>query len=237
MMDLLVFLQGEIHQSARMHFSAMASGGGWTIVFATLPLGAGLGMVHALTPGHSKVLLASYLVSSELSVLRGLSVSAVLATTHVLSAVIIALFATELLSRGLADAGRAPLAEWISRGALVLIGLWLAAQALTGKHVHSRHEGTAFGFLAGLIPCPLTLFIMVMASARGIPLAGLGFAAAMLLGIVTTLGAVAALAVMGRASVRTLFARYGASMDVLSRGLAFFGGLLLTVAGFYELVA
>ncbi len=125
MMDWLSGMQGWIHQSVRDQFTAVASAvGDWTAMAAILPLGLVFGMVHALTPGHSKTLLVSYLVGSRLSVLRGIGVSSILAATHVLSAVVIALVATELLSRGLAGAGRAPALEWVSRGVLVMAGLW-----------------------------------------------------------------------------------------------------------------
>ncbi|MFN4230625.1 ABC transporter permease [Parvibaculum sp.] len=236
-MDWLSRTQGWIHQSVRDHLLAFAAGSDWAAFAAIFPLGMLFGMIHALTPGHSKTLLATYLVGSELSLIRGLSVSMVLSAMHVLSAILIALFATGLLSRGMTDAGSVPVAEWVSRGALVLIGLWMAVQAVRGLPVHPRHEGTAFGFLAGLVPCPLTLFVMVMASAKGIPLAGLAFAAAMFAGIATTLAAVASLAITGRTGVKALLARYGAPLDLLSRGLALLGGMLLMATGLYELSA
>ncbi|MBO6633715.1 MAG: ABC transporter permease [Parvibaculum sp.] len=236
-MEWLSGIQGWIHQSVRNEFSAFAAAGDWTAVLAILPLGLVFGMVHALTPGHGKMLLASYLVGSRLSILRGLAVSSILAATHVLSAVVIALVATELLSRGLAGAGRAPALEWVSRGILVMVGLWFLVQAIAGADRHMRHEGAAFGIVAGLVPCPLTLFAMIMASARGVPEAGLGFAAAMVLGIAITLGAVAVLAVAGRAGFAELLARYGAPTARLSRSLTGASGLLLATFGLYELAA
>jgi nickel/cobalt transporter (NicO) family protein len=48
---------------------------------------------------------------------------------------------------------------------------------------HRKHEGEVFGFFAGLIPCPLTLFVMSLATARGAPAAGLVFAVAMMAGV------------------------------------------------------
>ncbi len=95
----------------------------------------------------------------------------------------VAVVATELVSRGVAGAGRAPALEWVSRGVLVMAGLWFLIQAVAGSGHHARHEGAAFGVVAGLVPCPLTLFAMIMASARGVPAAGLGFAGSMMLGI------------------------------------------------------
>jgi nickel/cobalt exporter len=47
------------------------------------------------------------------------------------------------------------------------------------------------GVIAGLVPCPLTLFAIFFALSRGVPEAGLTFAVAMMLGVGLTLGAVA----------------------------------------------
>jgi ABC-type nickel/cobalt efflux system permease component RcnA len=47
-------------------------------------------------------------------------------------------------------------------------------------------------------PCPLTLFAMFLALARGVPEAGLTFALSMMTGVELTLAAVAALVIVGR---------------------------------------
>ena len=43
------------------------------------------------------------------------------------------------------------------------------------------------GVVAGLVPCPLTLFAMVAGISRGVPEAGLTFAVATLFGVAFTL--------------------------------------------------
>ena len=92
-------------------------------LLAVLPFGIAFGAVHALTPGHGKTVLASYLVGSRLAVLRALAVAGALALTHVGSAVVLALAAAPILTRTLGGVGRAPVLEDISRGLLALIGL------------------------------------------------------------------------------------------------------------------
>jgi ABC-type nickel/cobalt efflux system permease component RcnA len=187
--------------------------------------------VHALTPGHSKTLLASYLVGSPYAIVRGLTVSSVLSATHVASAVVIALLAAELLSRTLVGAGRAPAIENISRGLLVLVGFWFVFRAIRGDAHRPKREGVAVGFIAGLVPCPLTLFVMVLALSRGVPEAGLVFAGAMMIGVAITLGAVAVLTILGRATLTVALKRFGASMSMISRGLDGTAGLFLILLG------
>jgi ABC-type nickel/cobalt efflux system permease component RcnA len=235
-MNVLADIQQSIHAAVGSYLGAFASSRDWGALLAILPLGIVFGAVHALTPGHSKTLLASYLVGSRLAFFRGLAVSTVLAATHVMSSVLIALFAVHLLTRTFVGAGRAPLVEDLSRGLLVLIGAWFLVRAIRGYSPHPRHEGVAVGFIAGLIPCPLTLFVMVTALSRDVPVAGLTFAASMFLGIALTLAGVAALAVFGRDAAVNVTLRYGTSVAKAARVLDGIAGLLLILFGLRELL-
>ena len=153
-----------------------------------------------------------------------------------MSSVLIALFAVQLLTRTLGGAGRAPLAEDISRGLLMLVGAWFVVRALRGHTHHPKQEGIAVRFIAGLIPCPLTLFVMVTALARGVPLAGIHVRGRDVLGIALTLGAVAALAVFGRDTAATMMTRHGTSVVTVGRILDGIAGLLLVAFGTRELL-
>ena len=102
-----------------------------------------------------------------------------------------------LVSAALGEVGAAPLMEDISRGLLGVIGLWMLWQGIRRpyQHTHDTEQGIAAGIFAGLIPCPLTLFVMVFATSKGMPEAGLAFAVVMLIGVALTLSTVAAGAV------------------------------------------
>ena len=237
MLELLIRVQGWIHEALIAAMGAFAAGRDWTTLAAMLPMGVLFGAVHALTPGHGKTVLASYLVGSRLAGLRSLAVAAALSLTHVGSAVLIALLALPLLTRTLGGVGRAPSLELLSRGLLALIGLWLLIRALRGhaSHSHDERNGVMVGMVAGLVPCPLTLFAMVLALSRGVPEAGLTFALAMVLGVGLTLGAVALLTVIARGWVVRVSARHGASIAALSRVLDGIAGALLLGAGLHAL--
>src|ERR671913_2321935 len=136
-MDFLVGLQRWINTSITADLSAFAATRDWFALLAVLPMGVAFGAVHALTPGHGKTVLASYLVGSRLAVLRALAVAGALALTHVGSAVVLALAAAPILTRTLGGVGRAPVLEDISRALLALIGLWFVWRAWRGPiHEH-----------------------------------------------------------------------------------------------------
>lgn len=89
-----------------------------------------------------------------------------LTLTHVGGAVLLAVVANTLVTRTIVGAGRAPALETISQVLLCLVGLRLVALAVIGRpHVHGEH--VAAGIVAGLIPCPLTLFLTFYALSLG----------------------------------------------------------------------
>ncbi|WP_435053799.1 hypothetical protein [Mesorhizobium australicum] len=105
---------------------------------AYLPMGILFGAAHALTPGHSRAVLATYLAGSEAKAERGLLVLLTLSFTHVTIAVLISVLSLPLVSIALGSVGRAPLLEDISRGLLGLVGAWMVWRALRQRH----HQNT-----------------------------------------------------------------------------------------------
>ena len=92
------------------------------------------------------------------------------------------------------------------------------------------------GFFAGLIPCPLTLFVMTLAMSRGTPEAGIAFSFAMLFGVAAILGTVAGIAAVARDSFVHLFENHGIAIMRLSKILDIFAGASLMTIAIYELI-
>ena len=234
MLDQLIALQRWIYSALSADLVSFAATRDWFALAAVLPAAILFGAIHALTPGHGKSILASYLLGSRLAALRAFLVAAVLALTHVGSAVLLALLAAPLVTRTLGGVGRAPVLEGISRGLLIGIGVWFIVRAIRGRsHVHG--EGLMVGFVAGLVPCPLTLFAMFFALSRGVPEAGILFAAAMMLGVLATLASVVLVTIVMRDRVVGLAARHGASLQKVSRSLDGAAGALLVAIAAREL--
>jgi ABC-type nickel/cobalt efflux system permease component RcnA len=223
----LIALQREIYLAFADRIGTFAQTGDWTLLAAYLPMGIVFGMVHALTPGHSKAVLATYLTGSAATLPRALVVSLALSFTHVTMSVLIALFSLPLVSVTLGSVGRAPLLEDVSRGLLGLIGLWMLWQAIRGTGHRHAHEGSMVGFMAGLIPCPLTLFVMTFAISRGVPQAGVAFATVMMIGVALVLCAVALVAVLFRQQLLRLLAARPRAVDVVTRAIQITAGLIL----------
>ena len=149
MMAFLIEVQRSIYAALTNDITAYSNSRDLTALLAVLPLGIVFGATHALTPGHSKSVLAAYILGSGLKPSRALLTSVVLSVTHITSAVLLALITNSLVTRSLVGAGRAPSIEWTSRLILVAIGLWLIFRAIRARpacpqrgHRHRFHSGT-----------------------------------------------------------------------------------------------
>ncbi len=107
-MEKLFIVQQWIRDVLVAEFSKYAATPKFSFLVWLVPLGVLFGAVHSLTPGHSKMVLASYVLGSRLTVLRSLTVSIALAFVHVGSAVVLALTTFAIVKVTLGGAGRAP---------------------------------------------------------------------------------------------------------------------------------
>ncbi|MBN8916358.1 MAG: sulfite exporter TauE/SafE family protein [Rhizobiales bacterium] len=166
----------------------------------------GFGMLHALLPGHGKAVLASH-YAGDGRILGALGASAVLILTHVGSAVLLVLGGFAVLRNTIGGAGRAPMLEQASQMLIVLVGLWLLWRAVRPhSHDHDR-SGPALAFVTGLVPCPLTTFIMTYALAHGVLVSGLVLSGTFAVGMIVTVASFPLLAVLLRTRLMPLLAR------------------------------
>ncbi|MBN9012035.1 MAG: ABC transporter permease [Rhizobiales bacterium] len=235
-MQSVIAFQREIYLALSQHIQDFAAGGGWKSFLLYLPAAVAFGAAHGLTPGHGKAILATYMIGSPLGVVRGLAVSVVASFTHVFAAVAIALLALPLVSMTLGGAGKAPLLHNLSRGMLMAIGVWMLYRAIRHRrHQYATGEGPTVGFMAGIVPCPLTLFVMTFAIARGVPQAGVAFACAMMVGIALVLASVSIVAILFRKWLIRIVETKGAYLHGTVRIFEAISGIVLMLIAATEM--
>jgi nickel/cobalt exporter len=184
------------------------AGGDPRAIFTAVIAAVLFGAIHALMPGHGKTVLISYHLGQPGKLRDGIANGAILAVTHVGLAVLLVLAGFAVISKVFALGGRTPQFELASGMMIVAIGSFLLWRSLMSDHHHrSNRDGKTLAFVTGLIPCPLTTFIMSYALARGMLAAGLTVTAAMTVGMIVTIGGVALAASFARDRFAGLLAR------------------------------
>jgi nickel/cobalt exporter len=235
-MQTLISIQQWLYQSMGQGLGDVA-GGSARAVLVAMSAAVLFGALHALMPGHGKTVLISYHLGQASRPIESFANGAILALTHVGLAVLLVLAGFAVISKVFAYGGRTPQFETASGALIVVIGGFLLWRSLA-----SRHDGTAksngrmLALVTGMIPCPLTTFIMSYALARGILGAGLLVTAAMTAGMIAAIGGIALAASLARSrfmdfmsQTETLRRRVGTALEV--------GGALAVVAfGLWTLV-
>lgn len=234
-MHYLIALQRWLYEGMANGLGDVA-GGSWPALGAAMAAAVLFGSLHAMMPGHGKTVLFSYHLGQKGSLLSSIANGAILALTHVGIAVLLVLAGFAVISRAFAFGGRTPQFELASGILVVLIGAYLVWRAVRraapdAPHGHSPHKGRTLAFVTGLVPCPLTTFIMSYALARGLLAAGLAVTAGMAAGMVLTISTVAVLATLSRERLLSFFSRTEGARRWLGRALEIGGAGLVLLFG------
>jgi nickel/cobalt exporter len=105
------------------------------------PLAIGLGALHALEPGHSKTLIAAYLIGTHGTRRHALMLGLSAAATHSIVVIGLSVIALWLGSRFFTDAAM----QWLQLGSgliVITLGCWMVWRRLwmTGRHAHHHHQ-------------------------------------------------------------------------------------------------
>ncbi len=196
-------------------------------------LAFGLGMVHAVQPGHGKSLVAASVFSEGGAWVKGALLAIVTTLTHTGSVFLIAalLWWSETRQFGAIHLTLCRTAGFV----IAAIGCWRLGRHFAGESAvpeHRHHSGSVIGLgaAAGLVPCWDAVGLVVVSEAIGRLALGLVLVVAFGLGMGMVLIAVAWLS----ARLRTRLARAGGS-DRWERRLGLASGLVLCAIGVYLL--
>jgi nickel/cobalt exporter len=233
-MDNLIALQHWLYGGMASGLGEIA-GGDPRAIFPAMAAAVLFGAVHALMPGHGKTVLVSYHLGQPARLREGIANGAILALTHVGLALILVLAGFAVISKAFAQGGRTPQFEVASGAFVALIGAFLLWRSLKSDHHAHTKDGKTLAFVTGMIPCPLTTFIMSYALARGMLGAGLAVTAAMTLGMIATIGGIAFAAAFARERFMGLFDRTQGWRHRLGTALEVGGSVAVLAFGLWSL--
>ena len=233
-METLVGIQRWLYQGIADGLGQVADGNP-RVVWIAMATAMLFGAVHALMPGHGKIVLVSYHLGQPSKGVAAFTNGAILALTHVGLAVALVLVGYAVISRAFAYGGRTPQFEAASGALIILIGAYLLWAAFNHRN-DDRNKGRTLALATGMIPCPLTTFVLTYALAKGVLASGLLVAAAMAAGMVITIGGVAVAAALARERLLGLLERsegwrhhVGLGLEVGSAALVLLLGVLTLI--------
>jgi ABC-type nickel/cobalt efflux system permease component RcnA len=195
-----------------------------------------LGVLHAATPGHGKIVVFSYFFGRDAHPWTGAAMALKIAAVHIGTAVV--LFAVLDVAQTVffgRPTGPARALQAISYLAIAVIGAVLLYRTVrhprtAGHGTGGSHRSGALPLAVGLLPCPLTLLILSYALAHASLAAGLVLVSIMGLGVATTIGGVALLGMLTRHTALAVIAvervaRAQWSLEVVSNALIVVVGL------------
>lgn len=236
-MDQIVALQRWLYGSMASGLGDVA-GGQPRAVFLAMAAAILFGAVHALMPGHGKMVLVSYHLGQKTTLAQSIANGSILALTHVGLALVLVLAGFAVISRAFAYGGRTPQFETASGVLVALIGAFLLWRSLRGTHAAQTEDGgKTLAVVTGLIPCPLTTFIMSYALARGLLAAGLAVTAAMTLGMIVTIAGVTLTATLARGRFMSLLARTEGWRHRAGQVLEIAGAAMVLTLGLWLIVS
>jgi nickel/cobalt exporter len=230
------------------------------VALLALLLAAGLGAVHALSPGHGKTLVAAYLIGSRGTLRQAAGLGMTVAVTHTLG--VFALGGLTLAAGELFVPER--VIGWlsvVSGGLVAALGLVLVWRALLpgsrrphhahGEHAHphpdshvdvlptvTRRGLVALGLAGGMVPSASALIVLLAAVSTGRLLFGLGLIVAFGVGMAAVLAGLAAVTTLARGALvdrrgigPSLWMRRVTDLLPVSSGIAVLViGIVVTVA-------
>ena len=113
-----------------------------TLTLAYLPVAVGLGALHALEPGHSKTMIAAYLIGTKGTKRDALLLGLSAATTHSLLVIALSVAALYLGREAFADQAT----HWLQIGSgvvVIALGLWMLWRRWPRRQVHAHHHAPA----------------------------------------------------------------------------------------------
>ena len=138
-----------------------------TYFLILIAISAAFGVIHAIGPGHGKMIVGAYFLKEKSSPIKAVKIGCTIAVTHSGLAILLGLI-FGLIVKGMKMHGRSDIQNYIgiAGGVLItLLGIYYLWQKLSDSdHLHkisSEKNELLIGVFSGLVPCPISMTIIL----------------------------------------------------------------------------
>ncbi len=208
----------------------------------------GYGVFHALGPGHGKLIIMSFFMQEGTTKRDALSLSVIVSIIHSSGAILLALLFQTILDsvKGMQQI-RVQYGFTLFSGILVMgIGIFYLIRLIREHNPvpkvqtpilpeSSWKKNLIIGFSIGVVPCPLSLTIMMLSIVYGVFWVGLTSVLALTLAMVIVLYGISIATIKSRDYVeqRNTLKKSSPIPTAISTIISYIGTILLIVLGFY----
>lgn len=219
------------------------------VYFVLIAVAVGYGIVHALGPGHGKIIMVSYALANPLRATHGIALGVVIAIIHTLSSVVLVSLLYMILRSSYAAYAGGPkrIVSLVSYGLVALMGFLLLVSAIAKAFASKRNNGGLPAMsdyrekrmkdlifpalLMGIVPCEGAILILVFSISIGAYWLGIILAAAMSIGMAITISAVGLIAVYSRRGATGLVTGNRPVLDIVALCFRFAGSAVIAAFG------
>ncbi len=201
------------------------------------------GIIHALGPGHAKLIIGSYMLSNKHKIQHSFMAGSIFAATHVGMALLIFSIFNLVLHISHADTNSISTVLYnISGIMIVLIGIILLVHVFMKEENKPGRLNTllkksslpAISVISGLMPCPGALLILVFSKLIGITVYGVISVVFLSLGMALTVSIAGSVGVL--ASRAVLLSTHGNTLKLIGKTVRIFGTVIIIIIGLLMLL-
>jgi ABC-type nickel/cobalt efflux system permease component RcnA len=235
-MDKIIKIQRELNSKLSQLIRQTRENSSISTVLFALIISFIYGMIHSLGPGHGKIFATSYFLSNRSRYLNGIVLGYSTGLIHALSALISVTILYFVLSGGsMKNIDELNVSmQKISYFVIILVGIFLLFSALKHKHKEKKKKNRSLLSIAlavGMVPCPGTTIVLVFSMTLGVYLFGTILAAAMALGMGTTISFAGLSAIFLNKQGKKLSSNIMKSGKILEKVLNIAGAVVIMVLG------
>ena len=238
----LVELQRDLNRALSQNLRSLQSGFQPRIFFLLIGIAFLYGVIHALGPGHGKVLVSAYFLQEKASILSSFKIGAIISLTHSGTAALLGMMIGIFFQSAKMFKDDIQIYMGLSSGFLILIlGLvYLFLSFSRRQHLHAaigNKNEILLGIFSGMVPCPVSLTIILFSIYLDLLWLGLLAVLALSIGMAITISTIGVVTIKTRNFSDKFDSKNSKIGKVLHKTLAILGSLIIITIGVSLIVA
>lgn len=233
----IVEVQKELNSTLTKNLKILQEEFNFKILLTLLLIGFIYGVVHALGPGHGKMLVGAYFLQGEASIFSSIKIGTIISITHSGSAAILGiLFGIFMKSAGMYKHDVQNYIGLISGILIAILGIvYLFLSLFKKAHVHkilSQKNEALLGVFSGMVPCPVSLTIILFSIYLKMLWVGIAVVITLSLGMAVTISSIGIIMIKSR----NLVGKFGKNKNskkalIIQKVFAVSGSLIIIIIG------